>query len=290
MRIDLHTHSNASDGTDTPAELVAIAAQAGLDVVALTDHDTTGGWAAAEAALPPGMTLIRGAEFSTGLLMPGGHRVSVHLLAYLFDPLDAAVVAEHRRLFDERLQRGLRIVDLMVADGIPISREQVLAISAGAPVGRPHIGRALVASGVVTSVNEAFERYLAGNSGYYVPKVDTDLNVAVRMIAAAGGVSVMAHSRSRSAARFLTPERIAELAALGLDGIEVDHPDHAAADRVELAGLARELDLITTGSSDYHGTNKTIRIGAEHTAPDQLARIVDRATGIPVIGPAGARA
>ena len=290
MRIDLHTHSSASDGTDTPAELVATAAQAGLDVIALTDHDTTGGWAAAEAALPDGMSLIRGTEFSTGLLTPGGYRVSVHLLGYLFDPTNAAVVAEHVRLFDERLQRGLRIIDLMVADGIPISREQVLDISAGAPVGRPHIGRALVASGVVSSVNEAFARYLAGNSGYYVPKVDTDLTTAVRMIAAAGGVSVVAHSRSRSAARVLTPDRLEELAALGLGGIEVDHPDHAAADRTELAALARDLDLIATGSSDYHGTNKTILIGAETTAPDQLARIIDRATGIPVIGPAGALA
>jgi predicted metal-dependent phosphoesterase TrpH len=288
MRIDLHTHSNASDGTDTPAELLAIGAQAGLDVIALTDHDTTGGWAAAEAALPAGMTLIRGTEFSTGLLLAGGHRISVHLLGYLFDPLDPAVVAEHERLFDERLHRGMKIVDLMVADGIPISREQVLEFADGAPVGRPHIGRALVASGVVDSVDEAFARYLAGNSGYYVPKVDTDLSSAIRMIAAAGGVSVIAHSRSRSAARVLTAERLAELAELGLNGIEVHHPDHAPADRDELAGVARDLDLIITGSSDYHGTNKTIRIGAENTAADQLARIVDRATGIPVLGPVGA--
>lgn len=287
MRIDLHTHSDASDGTDTPAELMAIAARAGLDVVALTDHDTTGGWAAAEAALPAGMTLVRGTEFSTFLPTPGGHRVSVHLLGYLFDPADPTVVAEHERLFAERLQRGLRIVDLMVADGIPISRRQVLDIAAGAPVGRPHIGRALVAAGVVTSVDEAFARYLAGNSGYYVPKVDTDLPTAIRMIAAAGGVSVIAHGRSRSAARVLTADRIAALADLGLDGVEVDHPDHAPADRAELAGLARDLDLITTGSSDYHGTNKTIRIDAETTAAEQLERIVDRATGIPVIGPAG---
>lgn len=285
MRIDLHTHSHASDGTDSPAELVGIAAAAGLDVVALTDHDTTGGWAAAADALPGGMTLIRGTEFSTGILTPSGHRVSVHLLGYLFDPLNAVVVAEHQRLFAERLHRGLAIVDMMAADGVPITREQVLAFSDGAPVGRPHIGRALVAAGVVTSVNEAFEHYLAGSSGYYVPKVDTDLTAAIRMIAAAGGVSVVAHSRSRSAARVLTADRLAELAALGLDGIEVDHPDHSPAGRAELVGIADDLGLIKTGSSDYHGTNKTTRIGAETTAPEQLARLIDRATGIPVLGP-----
>ncbi len=284
MRIDLHTHSSASDGTDSPAELIGIAAAAGLDVVALTDHDTTAGWAAAADALPDHMTLIRGAEFSTCILTPSGHRVSVHLLGYLFDPLSPAVVAEQARLFTERLHRGLAIVDLMVADGIPITRDQVLGFADGAPVGRPHIGRALVAAGVVTSVNEAFAHYLDGAGGYYVPKVDTDLTTAIQMIADAGGVSVVAHSRSRSAARILTADRLAELAALGLDGIEVAHPDHPDAARAELVGIADDLGLIRTGSSDYHGTNKTIRIGAESTAPDQLARLVDRARGIAVVG------
>ena len=178
----------------------------------------------------------------------------------------------------------------MVADGIPISREQVLDISAGAPVGRPHIGRALVASGVVSSVDEAFARYLAGNSGYYVPKVDTDLTTAIRMIAAAGGVSVVAHSRSRSAARVLTagPARRVRRPRAERHRGGPSRPRSRGPGRARR--LARDLDLIATGSSDYHGTNKTIRIGAETTDPDQLARIVDRATGIPVIGPAGALA
>jgi predicted metal-dependent phosphoesterase TrpH len=288
MRIDLHTHSNASDGTETPAEVLATAAAAGLDVVALTDHDTTGGWSPAAAALPPGLTLVRGAEFSTVYRARNGYPVSVHLLGYLFDPEDAGIVAEHLRLRAERLGRGLAIVDRMVADGVPISREQVLDFAAGAPVGRPHIGRALVAAGRVASVDEAFQVYLAGNSKYYVAKADTPVHTAIRLIADAGGVSVLAHGRSRSAAKVLFADVFAELAGVGLNGIEVDHPDHDAAARIELDVIARDLDLIRTGSSDYHGTNKVIRIGQETTDPDQFQRLVAASTGkVALIGPAG---
>ncbi len=289
MRIDLHTHSSASDGTDSPAELVRTAARVGLDVVGLTDHDTTAGWAPAALALPTGLALVRGAEFSTVLRLEDGTRISVHLIGYLFDPADRAVVAEHQRLHAERLHRGLAIVDRMVADRLPISREQVLDFADGAPVGRPHIGRALMASGVVGSVTEAFERYLATNSAYYVPKVDTPLRDAIGMIAAAGGVSVVAHGRSRSAARFLTPAVFRRLVDWGLHGLEVNHPDHGAESRAELATIAADLNLIRTGSSDYHGTNKTIAIGADNTEADQLARIIDTSSGVvPVIGLSGA--
>jgi predicted metal-dependent phosphoesterase TrpH len=289
MLIDLHTHSDASDGTDSPAELLAAAAAAGVDVVALTDHDTTGGWAAAEAALPSGVSLIRGAEFSTVYRTSEGWPASVHLLGYLFDPDNPAIVAENMRLRAERLSRGLAIVDRMAADGVPISRQQVLDMAAGAPVGRPHIGRALVASGLVSSVTEAFSAFLAGNSKYYVAKADTAVRTAIEMITAAGGVSVVAHGRSRSAARVLTRARFAELADLGLNGIEVDHPDHDAAGRSELNLIARNLGLIRTGSSDYHGTNKTLRIGQGTTDPDQLERLVAASSGlVRVLGPAGA--
>jgi predicted metal-dependent phosphoesterase TrpH len=289
MRIDLHTHSSASDGTDPPAELLTAALAAGLDVIGLTDHDTTDGWARAAAALPEGMTLIRGAEFSTSAPV-GGRPVSVHLLGYLFDADDPAIVAEHRRLVAERLQRGLAIVDLMVADGIPISRDQVLGISDGAPVGRPHIGRALVQAGVAPTVTDAFRTHLAGHGSYYVPKVDTDLKRAVSMVTAAGGAAVIAHPRGRGEVRALTAELIGELADLGLVGLEVDHPDHDEASRAELTQIAARLGLLATGSSDYHGHNKSLILGQCTTSADVLDALVSRTSGVtqPVVVAAGA--
>ena len=285
MRIDLHTHSAASDGTDPPAALIGLAFEAGLDVVAITDHDTTAGWAPAAAARPEPLTLIRGAEFSTHVEV-GGRRRSIHLLGYLFDPDDPAIVAEQARLVAERLHRGLMIVRKMVADGIPISEQQVLDIAAGAPVGRPHIGRALVAAGEVSTVTEAFENLLAGGGRYYVPKDDTELPVAIRMIAEAGGASVIAHPRGRAEFTVLDRDRIRDLKEAGLTGLEVDHPDHTARERAELAAIAAELDLIPTGSSDYHGSNKVLRLGQETTSPDALDRLLAATSGATVpLGP-----
>jgi 3',5'-nucleoside bisphosphate phosphatase len=287
MLIDLHAHSTASDGTDSPAELMAAAAAAGLDVVAITDHDTTNGWEPAVAARPDDLCVIRGAEFST-LARASERRVSVHLLGYLFDPGARAVVDEQARLRQERLHRGMAIVQRMVTAGIPISPEQVMAIADGAPVGRPHIGQALVAAGVVESVDEAFASYLAGRGPYYVPKADTDLPTAIEMIADAGGVSVIAHPRGRGEFRALTFEYVKQLAGQGLGGLEVDHPDHSAAERAELRSIAERLDLLTTGSSDYHGHNKVLRLGQETTGPDTLAALVDRSSGVTApVGPAG---
>lgn len=280
MRIDLHTHSTCSDGTETPAELMASAARARLDVVALTDHDTTAGWELAEQAMQPGLALVRGTEFSTLVHRGGGRTTSIHLLGYLFDPLDPAIVAEHLRLGLERRNRGLSIVRKMRADGVPITADQVLDIADGAPVGRPHIGRALVNAGLVTSVDEAFAGYLAGSGPYYVHKVDTELEKAIVMIARAGGVSVIAHPRARGATQVLTPVRLAELAALGLNGLEVLHPDHDDAARRELFQLTQELDLIPTGSSDFHGTNKKLVLGQELTPAASLDRIVAAASGV----------
>lgn len=278
MRIDLHAHSTASDGTDRPAELMLAAAAAGLDVVAITDHDTTGGWAEAAAARPAGLTVVPGTEFSTQLPWQDWS-ASVHLLGYLFDPLDPAIVAEHLRLRAERLQRGTRMVELMVAAGLPISVAQVLDIAGSAPVGRPHIGRALVDSGVVTTVTEAFAGPLSGRAGFYVPKADTPLPIAVEMIAAAGGVSVLAHPRGRGEARVLTPERIGALAEIGLNGLEVDHPDHGPSERAELRELADRFGLLATGSSDYHGHNKTLELGQETTGEDTLQQLIALSDG-----------
>ncbi|MEV4235982.1 PHP domain-containing protein [Nocardia sp. NPDC049737] len=282
MRIDLHTHSTASDGTDTPAELVRNAAAAGLDVLAITDHDTTAGWAAAVDALPKGLTLVRGIEMSCIGLGEDGWPVPVHLLAYLFDPTDRCFADERERLRAERVERLRAMAEHMRADGLPIDPDAVLA-SAGPSAGRPHLARALVAAGVVPTVDSAFTELLAPHGRYYAEKADTPLRRAVEMIATAGGVSVLAHTRARKRGRLLAIDDIRELATLGLGGLEVDHPDHSAADRALLTELAAELGLIATGSSDYHGSNKTIRLGEFTTDPAQFEELAGKATGVPVI-------
>ena len=282
--IDLHTHSTASDGTDTPAGLVAVAAAAGVDVLAITDHDTTGGWAAAVAALPPGMRLVRGAEFSC--VSPTGRDdpdVAVHLLGYLFDPTHEAISREQARLRDERTHRLRAMTGKMAADGYPVDPDTVLALlPEGTSAGRPHLARALVSAGVVASVDEAFGTLLYTGSPYYVPKVDTPVRAAIAMVREAGGVAVFAHPLARRRGRVVEPTVIADLAAAGLAGVEVDHPDHAPEDRELLRALAGAHGLVATGSSDYHGTNKTTPIAAERTAAPALQELLDRATGIEV--------
>ena len=282
--IDLHAHSAVSDGTDSPAGLVESAASAGLDVVAITDHDTTAGWAAAVDALPPGLRLIRGAEFSC--LAPDGRggSVSVHLLGYLFDPESPAVAAEQTRLRDERRHRLRVMAGRMAADGFPVDPDALLAgLAADAPAGRPHLAGALVAAGVVASVDEAFARFLATGSRYYVGRADTDVHTAVRMVCEAGGVPVLAHPFACRRGPVVEPEVIVELAAAGLGGLEVDHPDHDGAARDRLRGLADDLGLLITGSSDYHGTNKTVRLGQETTTAQMCERIEAAATGVAAV-------
>ena len=283
--IDLHTHSTASDGTDTPEQLVAAAHQAGVDVLAITDHDTTGGWDEAAAALPTGMRLVRGAEFSC--VSPTGREerpVSVHLLGYLFDPAHPAIVAEQSRLRDERVVRLARITEKMTADGYPVDVESVFElVPEGTSVGRPHLARALVAAGVVESVNDAFATLLHNGSPYYVPKADTPVERAIAMVRAAGGVAVFAHAFARRRGRVVEPSVIADLAAVGLGGVEVDHPDHTPEDRALLRELAAAHDLVTTGSSDYHGTNKITPVAVEHTDPDALDALVARTSGVDVL-------
>jgi predicted metal-dependent phosphoesterase TrpH len=285
VRIDLHTHSNASDGTDTPAELVANAAAAGLDAVAITDHDTTSGWAEAVAALPAGLRLVRGAELSC--LSPdgrGGH-CSVHLLAYLFDPEADAVVAEHARTRAERRTRLTTIAGRMAADGLPVDADALLAgLPADATPGRPHIAMALVRAGVVSTVDEAFKRYLNDRGRYYLPSSRTSVESQIEMIARAGGVTVLAHAFAHHRGPTVTADVIKDLAGIGLGGVEVDHPDHDEDERARLRALADDLGLITTGSSDYHGTNKVIRLGQETTAPEMLDAIAERATGVEIVG------
>ncbi|WP_435613018.1 PHP domain-containing protein [Streptomyces sp. bgisy159] len=285
MRIDLHTHSTASDGTDSPAELVRNAAAAGLDVVALTDHDTTRGHAEAVAALPAGLTLVTGAELSCRI-----DGISMHMLAYLFDPEEPALLAERELVRDDRVPRAKGMIAKLRALGVPVTWEQVARIAGDGSVGRPHVATALVELGVVATVSDAFTAdWLADGGRAYVEKHETDPFEAIRLVKAAGGVTVFAHPGADKRGRTVPETAIAEMAAAGLDGIEVDHMDHEPDTRARLRGLAKELGLLTTGSSDYHGSRKTCRLGDYTTDPEVYGEITRRATGaFPVPGAGGA--
>jgi predicted metal-dependent phosphoesterase TrpH len=285
VRIDLHVHSNASDGTDPPATVVAAAAAAGLDVLALTDHDTTAGWQEARAARPAGLTLVPGVEFSCVHREADGRRVSLHLLAYLFDPYDAALQAEWERLRESRRQRGKTMVDNLASDGYPISWAEIRAMAGDGPVGRPHIARALVDAGVVPDVDTAFRELLSSRQRYYLRKADSDVFEALRLVRAARGVPVFAHPIARRRGPVVSDETIADMAAAGLAGLEVEHPDHDPDDRAHAAALARDLDLIATGSSDYHGANKATRLGECLTDPEQFERLLAMSTAARPVGP-----
>jgi predicted metal-dependent phosphoesterase TrpH len=280
--IDLHTHSTASDGTDSPADLVRAAGAAGLDIVAITDHDTTAGWAEAVAALPAGLALVRGIEMSCEGRGEDGRPVAVHLLAYLFDPAHAAFARERERLRNERIVRIRAMAELMMEDGLPIDADEVLA-EAGPAAGRPHLARALMRAGVVGSVGEAFVDLLAPRGRYFVDKSDTPLDEAVQLVAEAGGVSVLAHGRARTRGRLLSLDHVRDLAGAGLHGLEVHHPDHSPEDARVLHALADERGLVVTGSSDYHGTNKAIRLGEFTTTADEFDTLVSKASGVQVV-------
>ncbi|MGK5518532.1 PHP domain-containing protein [Micromonospora sp. URMC 107] len=277
-RIDLHTHSTASDGTLSPAELVRAAAESGLDVVAITDHDTTAGWAPALEALPAGLSLVRGAELSCRWY---GEEpaLPLHLLAYLFDPEAPELVAELARVRAAREERGERIVALLRADGIDVSWPEILTGAGGGTVGRPHIAQALIRAGLVATTTEAFGPDWLGER-YRLPKEDIDVFRAVRLVRAAGGVPVFAHPRATRRGRIAPDELIADLAAVGLAGLEADHEDHSPAERAHVRALADELGLVVTGSSDFHGTHKTVRLGAFTTDPGAYERIVAEARGV----------
>ena len=281
-RIDLHCHSTASDGTLTPAELMAAGVAAGLDVMAITDHDTTGGWAPAAAARPEGLRLVRGAELSCRWY--GVHpAIPLHLLAYLFDPAEPRLAGDLAGLRIDREQRAERIVTKLRADGVPITWDEVRDYAAGGSVGRPHIAQALIRAGLVGTTNEAFaSRWLGAR--YFVPKDDLDVFEAVHAIRAAGGVAVFAHPRATSRGRVVPDRLIVDLADAGLFGLEADHEDHSSAEREHVRALAEKLGLVVTGSSDFHGTHKTVRLGEFTTDPEAYEKIVSAATGVPVLG------
>jgi 3',5'-nucleoside bisphosphate phosphatase len=276
-QIDLHAHSTASDGTLTPAELVFAAAEAGLDVVAITDHDTTAGWADATAALPPRLTLVPGAELSCRWygVEPA---IPLHLLAYLFDPDDPELVAELRRVRADRERRGRRTVDLLRADGIEVDWNEIYAYAAGGTVGRPHIAQALIRAGLVATTKEAFAPHWLGER-YRLPKEDIDVFRAVRLVRRAGGVPVFAHPRASRRGRTVPAQVIGELADAGLAGLEADHEDHTPRERAAVRAMAGELGLVVTGSSDFHGSHKSVQLGAYTTAVAAYERIVAEARG-----------
>ena len=276
MRIDLHTHSNRSDGTTSPSALVRHARELGIDVLAITDHDTTEGWdEAAAAAGEEGLTLVRGIEVSCKL-----EGSAVHLLAYLPDPAYAPLADELARILEGRNARLPATVAKLRALGIDIEEDDVRRVAGDAAgIGRPHVADALVEKGVVRDRGEAFDTYLGSRGPAYVKRYAAPLEEMVRTVAAAGGVSVVAHPWGRRYThQALDEARFAALKEDGLAGIEVDHQDHDEPTRDELRSIARNLDLVVTGSSDYHGEGKVDHdLGCNTTDPEQFFRLVELA-------------
>jgi 3',5'-nucleoside bisphosphate phosphatase len=275
VRIDLHTHSSVSDGTDPPADVMRQARAAGLDVVALTDHDTVGGHAEAIRAAPEGLTFVPGMELSCRL---DGH--SMHMLAYLFDPADPDLAAECARIRGDRVRRAEAMVARLAELGTGVTWEQVTALADGGVVGRPHIARALAEDGAIEDPAKAFTKEWIGMGGRaYVGRYALDPARAVALIRAAGGVAVLAHPRAGRDSWMVPDEVIARLAEAGLNGVEVRHPDQQGSARLRLLALAGELGLIASGGSDDHGTLTGHRIGCETAVPEAYERLVAAATG-----------
>lgn len=273
--IDLHTHSSVSDGTESPTELVEAALAAGLGAVALTDHDSTAGWGeAAAASSGSGLMVVPGMELSTNY-----GPASVHVLAYLFDPTDEAILTQTARIRDGRLHRAERIVE-RISEDYELTWDDVLAQSVdGGTIGRPHIADALVARGHVVDRNAAFESILHWRGDYYEQYYAPSPLDGVRMIVAAGGVPVLAHPATHGRYRVMEERVIAELVDAGLFGLEVHHRDNTDDGKTRLMELAAKFGLAVTGSSDYHGEGKANRLAENTTSPEVLDRLIATATG-----------
>ncbi|TMK86139.1 MAG: PHP domain-containing protein [Actinobacteria bacterium] len=273
--MDLHTHTFYSDGTFTPRDLMTLARERGLDVVAVTDHDTTVGLAEAEAAAEPlGIELVPGVEFSTVRDGEG-----MHILAYFVDPSDPGLKEELERLQADRFTRGERMVARLQELGYPISFDRVREIAQGGNIIRPHVAQALVEAGVVPSVKDAFSDELIGSGGKaYVEKHALHPVDALRLIHGAGGVCVLAHPGTWREASPVPVQAIDELVEAGLDGIEASHPEHTPEMELQYVQMAERWGLIWTGSSDCHGTRyDPVRLGSRTTPPDQFQRLKARA-------------
>jgi predicted metal-dependent phosphoesterase TrpH len=280
--IDLHTHSTASDGTDSPFALVNKALSSGITMLGITDHDTTSGWAEAITAARKPISLVLGAEIST-LTLVG---ISVHMLGLLFDGENEQIQNMLSEARDTRIPRMKKMIELLHADGYAITMEDVImATPAGATIGRPHLADALVSNGVVKSRDEAFENLLHNESKYYVTHATPTPEFAIQTIAAAGGVSIIAHPMASQRGAVISNSMFSALVDAGLNGIEVDHRDQTAAERVELRKVAEELDLVITGASDYHGTGKMNSLGENLTDPAQWERLESLASHRRVVKP-----
>ena len=269
-RIDLHTHSNRSDGTFEPAEVGRLAAERALDVVALTDHDTTDGLAEALATgSVVGVEVVPGVEFSAEF-----EGNSVHVLCYWMDPQDPALQLELRRLREDRFRRGELMVGKLQELGLPVAFQRVRAIAGDATIVRPHIAQAMVEAGVVATEKEAFERYIGDGGPAHVAKHALDPVNAVALIDGAGGVCALAHPGMWGDQSSVPVELIERMAAAGMRGLEVDHPDHTPEMRERYRTLAGELGLIGTGGSDCHGTRyDPVRLGTSLCEPEAFAAL-----------------
>jgi len=272
--IDLHTHTTCSDGTDRPRDLVNKAIVQGLEVLGISDHDTTSGWEEATQALRGSLKLALGAEISC--LTTDG--VSVHMLGMLFDPnhKEMQTVLEETR--DGRLPRMRKMIEKMRAEGMDISIEDVeKAMPVGATMGRPHLADALVAKKIVKSRDEAFIDLLHNDSRFYVSHPAPTPVEAIALIRRAGGVAVIAHPFASHRGQILKPDDFADLLTAGLNGIEVDHRDQNPDERAILRAIAQELDLVVTGSSDYHGTGKMNLLAENHTSREEWQKLESQA-------------
>lgn len=284
MPIDLHMHTTASDGEHAPEVLVSLARDAHLDVIAITDHDSTNGIAPARAAAAHGPRIIAGVELSAEEDVPGRETGDdVHMLGYFIDIESPRLQAELTQFRADRYTRGERIVEKLAALGMPLKWERVLAVAmqheklgaGGRPsIGRPHIARALVEAGYVGSTREAFDRFIHNSGPAYVARQRLSPEAAIAMIHAAGGAAVIAHPGLLKNPRAM----IERLVPAGLDGIEVYHPDNWADMRLDLLAWAKAFDLVVTGGSDFHGRSlKANRLGQENPPASVVAALEARA-------------
>ena len=278
--IDLHTHTTASDGTDSPFALVKKALATGVTTLGITDHDSTAGWAEAITAIQPQIQLVLGAEVSC--LTTDG--ISVHMLGLLFDGEDEQIQQMLSDSRDTRLPRMRKMVALLQADGFDISLEDVYqAAPDQATIGRPHLADALVAKKIVATRDEAFADLLHNESKYYVTHAAPTPADAIATIKRAGGVAVIAHPFASRRGQILTADTFQDLVAAGLDGIEVHHRDQNAAEQQVLTEIAGELHLVTTGASDYHGPGKLNAMAENTTHPAQWEALEARASARRVV-------
>jgi predicted metal-dependent phosphoesterase TrpH len=278
MLIDLHTHSTSSDGTDSPTELVNKAISKKIDVLALTDHDTTRGWDEARHSLlshlsQTSMQLVQGAEISC----QDAEGISIHMLGYMFDTEFQPLLEVLERTRENRVSRMERIIARLNEAGIEISLEDVHAQRKGdATLGRPHLADALVARGHVASRDEAFAALLHNKSKFYINHYSPSPTEVIRLIKSAGGVAVIAHPLASQRGRTIKIDLIEQLVEAGLDGIEIYHRDHSDDEKVQLLQIAKKNDLIVTGSSDYHGTGKQNQLAEFTTHPQQWGALLSR--------------